>query len=429
MLVDFELGNCRSFLDDMTLSAIASASTQAPRRATGRRVRSDADIAQPRPVSDRQLALLPALGVFGANASGKSNLVSTLDQFLSSIIWGGGEQYNVNWLAVPFVLSGPAFDIPTHLAVRIALNGNLYSYSLRCTTSQVFEEHLDYIPAGAPEPRLLFHRGWNPISSEYEWEEGSDFHGPHLQLKSVVDERSTFLNLIMRLDLPITASLRQWLMRRPPGTGLGYESYDFANASKVGADWPEHCARISELVTRFDTGIEEIEVRSAESDPVTGTSSDPYVLAWHRTKRGRVPLPFQMESTGTQRLFGLAHRILLALDAGTLLIVDELGSNLHAAITKSIIRLFQDTLTNPYGAQLVFTSHDLTLQKRDILRRDQIWFTQKRTDGSTELYPLSDFGVRNDLAIDKAYMDGRFGAVPILPNESELLVRPGVLQS
>jgi AAA15 family ATPase/GTPase len=87
--------------------------------------------------------------------------------------------------------------------------------------------------------------------------------------------------------------------------------------------------------------------------------------------------------------------------------------------------MFQSEKTNPNRAQLIFTSHDNTLQRGNLLRRDQIWFTQKREDGSTELYSLSDFRPRNDLAIDKAYLDGRFGAVPVLPDEEELLQPAG----
>ena len=90
--------------------------------------------------------------------------------------------------------------------------------------------------------------------------------------------------------------------------------------------------------------------------------------------------------------------------------------------------MFQSEKLNLKRAQLVFTSHDNTLQRGNLLRRDQIWFTQKRADGSTELYSLSDFSPRNDLAIDKAYLDGRFGAVPILPDEEELLELTGSIK-
>ncbi|HEY6330918.1 MAG TPA: ATP-binding protein, partial [Blastocatellia bacterium] len=82
--------------------------------------------------------------------------------------------------------------------------------------------------------------------------------------------------------------------------------------------------------------------------------------------------------------------------------------------------LFQSEKTNPKHAQLIFNSHDNTLQRGNLLRRDQIWFTEKRDDASTDLYPLTDFRPRNDLALDKAYLDGRFGAVPIMPSDDEL---------
>lgn len=126
---------------------------------------------------------------------------------------------------------------------------------------------------------------------------------------------------------------------------------------------------------------------------------------------------------GTQRLFNLAYRMLIALKIGSLTIVDELGTNIHPNIVKNIIKIFQNPNTNPKRAQLIFTSHDNTLQRNNLLRRDQIWFTQKRTDQSTELYALTDFHVRNDLAIDKAYLDGRFGAVPFLPSHEEMILK------
>ncbi|WP_375495376.1 ATP/GTP-binding protein [uncultured Nostoc sp.] len=132
---------------------------------------------------------------------------------------------------------------------------------------------------------------------------------------------------------------------------------------------------------------------------------------------------FDEESLGTQRLFSLVFLIVVVMNIGGLIIVDELGTNIHPNIVRSIIRIFQNPKTNPKNAQLILTSHDNTLQRNNLLRRDQIWFTQKRSDQSTELYPLTDFHVRNDLAIDKAYLDGRFGAVPFLPSEEEMILQ------
>jgi AAA15 family ATPase/GTPase len=174
------------------------------------------------------------------------------------------------------------------------------------------------------------------------------------------------------------------------------------------------------MIRQFDTGISQIEIEKIESNG-NETNENFTVWVWHEVNGHRVRWPIQEESTGTQRLFGLSYWMLVVLRYGGLAMVDELGSNIHPNITRSIIRLFQSEKTNPKRAQLIFTSHDNTLQRANLLRRDQIWFTQKRADGSTELYPLSDFRPRNDLAIDKAYLEGRFGAVPILPDEEEML--------
>jgi AAA15 family ATPase/GTPase len=168
---------------------------------------------------------------------------------------------------------------------------------------------------------------------------------------------------------------------------------------------------------KFDTGLSDIEIKRSES------SEHDYfqVYALHRTEDGEVRWLFEDESMGTQHLFRISFSIQFAILFGDLLIIDELGSNIHPNITRAIVRLFQNPKTNPKRAQLIFTSHDNTLQRNNLLRRDQIWFTQKRADQSTELYPLSDFKVRNDLAIDKAYLDGRFMAVPFIPDEEELI--------
>ena len=115
----------------------------------------------------------------------------------------------------------------------------------------------------------------------------------------------------------------------------------------------------------------------------------------------------------------------VVFSSGCTVILDELGSNIHPNINRKIVRLFQNPKTNPKRAQLIFSSHDNTLQRDNLLRRDQIWFTQKRSDQSTKLYPLSDFKVRNDLAIDRAYLDGRFRAVPFIPDDDDLISPKG----
>ncbi len=173
-----------------------------------------------------------------------------------------------------------------------------------------------------------------------------------------------------------------------------------------------------EIVQKFDTGLSGIKINKSEE----GLGHKIY--ASHKTIDGKeIIWSFDEDSLGTKRLFGLAFQIVVALAKDGLIIVDELGTNIHPNIVKSIVRRFQSPKTNPKCAQLILTSHYNTLQRNNLLRRDQIWFTQKHSDQSTELYPLTDFHVRNDLAIDKAYLDGRFGAIPFLPSDEEMILQ------
>jgi AAA15 family ATPase/GTPase len=178
---------------------------------------------------------------------------------------------------------------------------------------------------------------------------------------------------------------------------------------------------VVDIIRSFDVGISDMEFETLKSEKKSGLDEFK-VWVYHDINDHATRWALEEESTGTQRLFSLASKMLKAFDDGGLVIVDELGSNIHPHITKAIIRQFQNRKINSKGAQLIFTSHDTTLQRGQLLRRDQIWFTQKRDDGSTNLYPLTDFRPRNDLALDKAYLDGRFGAVPILPSEEDLLL-------
>jgi AAA15 family ATPase/GTPase len=121
------------------------------------------------------------------------------------------------------------------------------------------------------------------------------------------------------------------------------------------------------------------------------------------------------ESDGTQKLLALAAPILDTLESGNVLIIDELDNSLHTELVEAIIKLFNSSETNPNNAQLIFTTHDTNLLNQDLFRRDQIWFAQKSVLGQSELYSLVEYGkgkTRDDLVLEKNYLDGKFGATP-----------------
>ena len=153
----------------------------------------------------------------------------------------------------------------------------------------------------------------------------------------------------------------------------------------------------------------------ADSEKTTRFS----ITTEHLLNDGETQIPFSLEedeSNGTQRFFALAEPILLALSEGNLLVIDELDCSMHPLLTRKVIELFQSPEENTKGAQLVFATHDSSLMDPTLLRRDQIWLTEKRANGATELFSLYDFGAdsrpRKDTAFEKNYLAGRYGAVP-----------------
>lgn len=428
MLIDFTVENFRSIKEPVTLSAIANPSREAIRpenSAARRRIKPDNIIAPAFPVEGRGFELLPVLGIFGANASGKSNVLKALGTLLTIIGTRGLASDYLAWQLSPFHFDATTPQKPTVFRLREAHEGNIYTYSLVVRQSRVIKEALEYIPAPSKRKsnRLLFSRRWNEELGVYTWENGSDFAGPHIQLEARLQAHELFLTLLaQRLVVAIVEPFIESIDLPWPGLGFGSEEYDYDLALKLlnhfrqsgQHDWLD---RVSKILCRFDTGISHLEMKSRQENKEDSL----FLIAWHKTAAGMKALPFHEESVGTQRLFVLAFKMLDAFSDGYTMLIDELGSNIHPNITREIIKQFQSPKTNPKRAQLIFTSHDNTLQQRNLLRRDQIWFTAKRDDGSTELYPLTDFKPRNDLAIDKAYLDGRFGAVPVLPEGEDLL--------
>lgn len=129
------------------------------------------------------------------------------------------------------------------------------------------------------------------------------------------------------------------------------------------------------------------------------------------------------ESEGTQKLFALSGLLLATLQAGGVLVIDELDVRLHPLLTREIITLFNKRVSNAHNAQLIFTSHDTNLLDNRFFRRDQIWFVEKDQQGASHLYSLAEFKVRNDKDYERGYIQGRYGAVPYLSHVQTIVSR------
>lgn len=173
----------------------------------------------------------------------------------------------------------------------------------------------------------------------------------------------------------------------------------------------ERADRINELLRVADLGITGAEVDRKHKDVVS-------VKLTHKSARGDVALDWRQESFGTRSWFALLGPLLLALDDGAVLLIDELDASLHPRFAAEVVRLFHDPLANPRGAQLVFTSHDASILTTPsgsrLLEPGQVWLTEKDKDGATELYPLTAASPGQDEDLMRSYLAGAFGAVPSL---------------
>jgi uncharacterized protein len=419
MLIDFTVENYRSIKGPVTLSAVAQGrkAGTAPKGKGRPRIKPDHEIAPGYPVEGWDFELLPVLAIFGANASGKSNVVKALDDFLTFVALGDIRSDSLSNLSnldkfIPFKLDSENSAAPTRFEIRVLIQEGIYTYSLILNQEQILSERLEYARANSKRNRRLFHRDWNKDTRKFEWKNGENFKGPHTKLEPILSEREPFSSILRRINPKWYPKWLENHLALP-----AYESHVslLTKSPSLRERFKEEWSKALETVKQFDTGLDNITL---EEDG--GRWS---LHAYHNTEKEKIRWLFTEESMGTQRLFELVFRIHIGLSLSTLTIIDELESDIHPNITRAIVEMFQNAKTDPKSPppQLIFTTHETTLLRSNLLRRDQIWFTQKSSDASTQLYSLSDFKVRNDLAIDKAYLGGIFGAVPFLSSDEELI--------
>lgn len=409
MLIDFTVENFRSIREPVTLSMIE----QAPRKSRqkgGVRKRplpTDEEISPALEVSGWDFKLLRTAAVFGANASGKSNVIRALAALRQLLAHGPERGFGEQTIS-PFLLDAGSRDRPTRFVLRVATPGIegavVQAYELALADGEVVKERLTWEVYGQ-EQHEVFSRA--PNSGTPRFADG--LPAAVADSEQALGPATPLLHyLISTLRIRGLEFLEAWLSM----------THCYTDATAWIASFDTHWAleaddamrlRVGQLVAEFDTGISSFAIEPGER---RGRAR---VMVHHGDFPDAPAWPLSEESAGTRRLFELSVPILRALDSGGLVVLDEFGAHLHPHVTRRIVERFQRADTNPKGAQLVFNSQDVSLLANRLLRRDQIWYTTKAAAGNTELYPLSDFKVRNDLAIDSAYLDGRFGAVPFLP--------------
>jgi hypothetical protein len=334
--------------------------------------------------------------------------------------------------------------------VTILVNDVRFQYGFTVNQTNVLEEWLFAWPKGRRQ--TWFEREENNFNF------GFNLKGENRVIEQVTRRNSLFLSTAAQHQHPQLIPIYDWFRKIRTVRVQGYkERYSdampiafaaavFASAAAAAAAAPNEMVRLRDLIpdlsdpgtpisklddttadslrrliTAADVGITDFRVESGHDE---GSSSSKEkqknVLMRHESVNGDGWLPLEQESAGTRALFQLGPVVIETLESGGLLVVDELESSLHPFIAMRLVDLFNHPTTNPNNAQLVFTTHDTSLLATTvgdaILRRDQIWLTEKDKTGATTLYPLTDYKPRKEENLERGYLQGRYGGIPFLGN-------------
>ncbi len=402
MLLDFTVENFRSFYEKRTLTLQAQKLSEE---------------AKDNVANMLSYRLLKTLAVYGANSSGKSNLIEALRQMRlcvhSSVKLNPGDPLPFD----PFLLVKDNV-LPTMFEVTFLKNNYCYRYGFAYTETSIVEEWLFGKTTPRSKEQALFIRNSDGIAFEdKKFPEG-------IGLESKVNSNRLFLSLCAQLGGEISGQVISWFSNDlKVVSGLNNENYrDFSQ--KLFHKNTDTSKTALAFFKKLQLGFDQITTREEKLTKLLKIDSVHKIYDKSGHPCGSVSFDFDNnESSGTRKLFDMSGPIFEALEKGSVIVIDELDAKMHPLISQQIISLFNSAEHNPYNAQLIFTTHDTHLLSTKMLRRDQIWFTEKNDAEQTDLYCLTDIVLpdgtkpRNDANYEKNYIAGRYGAIPYIIND------------
>ncbi|MEQ2006389.1 MAG: ATP-binding protein [Limisphaerales bacterium] len=422
MLIQFTVGNFRSFKDKASLSL----------EATHDDWREDDNLAQL--PSQR---LVKAASIYGPNAGGKSNFLKAMIFFREFIKESSKDTQKGEPIpVVPFRLHATTESAPSFFEAIFLHNGTRYRYGFEATPQAVRSEWL-FKQADSIRETRLFTREGDQIEASDSFKEGKG-------LESRTRPNALFLSVVAQFNGQVAGEVLNWMNQFRSISGLEDEGY-LEFTSKRLSD-PEFGPLIRELVKQADIGIEDLARQDIARDKLpevlpktfpkdlrefllrTATAGAYAVKTYHKRfdgedkPTGMVEFDLKTdESAGTQKFVALTGPFLHTLREGSVLFVDELEARLHPLLTKALVALFNSS-ANRKHAQLIFATHDVGLLDSKRIRRDQVWFVEKNAMGASRLYCLDEFkGVRREAKFAQEYLLGQFGGVPRLGDFQEVL--------
>ena len=371
-------------------------------------------------VKTEHINLLKVAAIYGANASGKTNVLQAFDYMKKRILVSDDSRKNSH-IDEDNVYSFMINNEPISLEVEIlAKNNKRYKYGFDVLKDSIASEWL--YEKRINKYYLIFEREKNNVTMK----SNSKISG-----LANIDERTLFLNIYSKIDKDNEDfnNVYNWFVNANY-LDLGNPRFeDFINTRislKILSD-EKYKKELLKFIKTFDSGIEGIKTTPNSLEEVQNNNRVVKVELIHRGENNELKaLPLELESNGTRKMFHLFDFFMDALRNGMVLFIDELDAKLHPLLTRYIINLFHNSETNIGNGQLIYSTHDTVNLNKETFRRDEIWFTEKNRDGVSELYALSDYildddrdeksgkKVRNDATYNKDYLTGRYGAIPVL---------------
>ncbi|MEI6950366.1 ATP-binding protein [Paraflavisolibacter sp. H34] len=411
MLINFSVKNYLSFKEEVNLSMVASSLKEVydfPQRAEEKLT--------------NDLSVLPVAAIYGANASGKSNLLTAIGLMRYFVLHSFAPSNVEGELpAEPFAFSAETEKEPSEFEATFTNRDIIYRYGFEITNERVVSEWLyqKELKLRSKEREVFFRE-----------EDELSFHPALFKVGKVIrDQKLAKKNVLVstlafQLNDEVANNIVSWFAML--NLLQGHLDEEFEEISREEILKHSNIAQKMEDLVRFaDTSIEKLNYRSVDGDPKITTVHMFYNEKGEPVGQKELLLNGQ-ESAGTKKLFNLSGPIFSSLEFGEVLIIDEMDSKLHPNLMERLVLMFQDLKLNQNGAQLIFTTHNTNILNARLLRRDQVWLTEKDSLGATRLYSIADYKTnkgkaRNTEALEQNYIEGKYGGVPFLGNLDNFL--------
>ena len=381
MVLEIRLSNMFSFRDEVTLDLqAAKIQTKKARELEGNLFSVDGE------------QMLKSVALFGANASGKSNVIKAIRACVNMV--RSSHNYNVDtkFAISPFKFEDYA-NKPSSFYIRFLLNGVEYEYSFSFMHDEIITETLYYYPNGRKS--LVFSRDESKGTEKKDIYEFKTVIKRPFDVADNTSKKTLYISRASQMDREIAQKIFLFFCNDI------VLDYQVANIDSLDNLFKERKEQMLEVL------------RTADSDIIDFKIQNNAITTFHRTNPS-VAFDFETEdSEGTKTLFRMMVRMIGIIHEGKMLLVDEIDSSLHTQLVEFVIGMFNHS----DHAQLIYTTHNTHLLNTDFQRRDQVYFVNKREDGSSDLYSLFDFkDFRDTLDMEKAYLQGRFDAIPYISN-------------